>query len=99
MWARVARYEVEPERIDAAIEGFEAASQALLELRGTEGGYLLVDREDGSAITVTFWDSRDALTASEVAAAGLRRRAMEDAQGSVASVGVYEVAAEFGNSP
>ena len=83
-------------RRDRGVRGGVAGS---LELRGTEGGYLLVDREDGSAITVTFWASHEALSASEVAAAGLRRRAMEDAQGSVASVGVYEVAAEFGNSP
>ena len=97
MWARVARYVVEPERMDAAVVGFETASQALSELRGTRGGYLLIDREDGSAMTVTLWDSHDALRASEVAAAGLRRQAMEEAEGNVASVGVYEVAAEFGS--
>jgi heme-degrading monooxygenase HmoA len=95
MWARVARYEVEPERIDAAVEGFEAASERLAGLRGQRGGFLLVDRDDGSAVTVTLWESYDLLCASEVAAAGLRREAMADAQGSVASVSLYEVAAEF----
>jgi heme-degrading monooxygenase HmoA len=95
MWARVARYEVEAEHMDAAVRGFEAASERLAGLKGTRGGYLLVDREDGSAFTVTFWESRDALSASEVVAAGLRRQAMEEAQGQVSSVGVYEVAAEF----
>jgi heme-degrading monooxygenase HmoA len=95
MWARVARYEVEPERLDAAVEGFEKAAAGLAALRGTRGGFLLVDREEGAAMTVTLWESHDLLCASEVAAAGLRREAMAEAQGSVASVGLYEVAAEF----
>jgi heme-degrading monooxygenase HmoA len=97
MWARVARYEVEPERIDAAVQGFETAAKALAELRGTRGGYLLVDRHEGAAVTITLWESYDALCASEVAAAGLRRQAMGEAQGTVASVTLYEVAAEFGS--
>ena len=96
MWARVARYEVEPERLDAAVEGFENAAKDLAGLKGTRGGFLLVDREEGAAVTVTLWESHDLLCASEVAAAGLRRQAMADAQGSVASVALYEVAAEFG---
>jgi predicted secreted protein len=95
MWARVARYEVEPEQMDAAVSGFEAASEQLRGLRGAKGGYILVDRENGSAVTVTFWEGYDVLSASEVVAAGLRRKAMEEAQGQVSSVGVYEVAAEF----
>jgi heme-degrading monooxygenase HmoA len=95
MWARVARYEVDPEQMDAAVRGFEAATEQLRGLRGTRGGYLLVDRENGSAQTVTFWESHEALSASEVLAAGLRRQAMEEAQGQVSAVGVYEVAAEF----
>jgi hypothetical protein len=95
MWARVARYDVEPERIDEAISGFEQAAGELAKLRGTRGGYLLVDRDDGSALTVTLWESHDLMCASEVAAAGLRRQAMADAQGVVASVHLFEVAAEF----
>jgi heme-degrading monooxygenase HmoA len=97
MWARVARYEVEPEQLDAAVEGFESAAKALADLRGTRGGFLLVDREDGTALTMTLWESYDLMCASEVAAAGLRRQAMEQAQGTVAAVHLYEVAAEFGN--
>jgi heme-degrading monooxygenase HmoA len=97
MWARVARYEVEPEQLDAAVEGFESAARSLAELRGMQGGFLLVDRDDGAALTVTLWESYDLMCASEVAAAGLRRQAMEHAQGTVAAVHLYEVAAEFGN--
>jgi heme-degrading monooxygenase HmoA len=97
MWARVARYEVEPERMEAAVEGFEAAASGLSGLSGTRGGFLLVDREEGSVLTVTFWESWDALRSSDVAATVLRRQAMEEAQGQVASVAIYEVAAEFGN--
>ena len=98
MWARVARYEVEPDRLEAAVQGFENAAQGLAALRGTRGGFLLVDRHEGAAVTITLWESYDSLCASEVAAAELRRQAMGEAQGSVASVALYEVAAEFGSS-
>jgi predicted secreted protein len=98
MWARVARYEVEPEKLDDAVQGFEGAAEGLEALRGTRGGFLLVDRDEGAAITVTLWESYETLCASEVAAAGLRRQAMSEAQGSIASVSLYEVAAEFGSA-
>ena len=76
------------------------AANALADLRGTRGGYLLVDRESGEALTVTLWESYDLMCASEVAAAGLRRQAMEAAQGTVAAVHLYEVAADFdGGAP
>ena len=94
--ARVARYEIPPERIDDAIDGFQEAATALRELEGSEGGYLLVDREDGKAYTITFWASGGALESSDSRAASLRRRAMERADGSVECVDKLEVAVEFG---
>jgi heme-degrading monooxygenase HmoA len=95
MFARVSRYQVEPDRLDEAVEGFREASSALAELDGAAGGYLLVDWETGSAITITLWDSRNALDASDTRAASLRRRAMAASAGTVQAVEKYEVAVEF----
>ena len=96
MWARVARYEVEPERIDDAVQGFESIAAELGKIEGSKGAYLLVDREDGKTMTITFWEDRQALSTSEVAAARMRREAMAPADGSVQAVEVYEVSVEFG---
>jgi heme-degrading monooxygenase HmoA len=95
MQARLSQYSVDPDRVDEAIRGFQEASIDLRQLDGNKGGYVLVDRETGQLFTITFWDGQGALTSSEVRAAGLRKRAMEAAQGSVESVRCFEVAVEF----
>jgi heme-degrading monooxygenase HmoA len=48
MLARVARYEVDPARIDAAVQALAAAASEVEELEGFVGGYVLVDPEDGA---------------------------------------------------
>jgi hypothetical protein len=95
MWARVARYEVSPDRLDEARDAFEEGSQELGGLEGARGGYLLVDRESGAAITFTLWESYDAMCRSEVPAASLRRRAIGAVDGGVQAVECFEVAVEF----
>jgi heme-degrading monooxygenase HmoA len=99
MFARLSRYEVEPDRIDDAIQGFREASDALAELDGALGGYLLVDPETGNSITITLWESRAALDGSDTKAARLRRNAMEASGGSVQAVQTYEVPVEFRSTP
>ena len=96
MVARIARYRVEPERLDEAVRAFGEASQELSELRGAHGGYLLVDRETGTTITLTLWESHESMGASEVQAAALRRRAVSVVEGDVEAVECFDVPLEFG---
>lgn len=96
MFARVARYQVPPEQVDQAIEGFREAGLGLQELEGMVGGYLLVDAESGTLQTFTLWDNQRSLEQSQTRAASLRHRAVSDVDGSVESVAEYEVALEFG---
>jgi heme-degrading monooxygenase HmoA len=98
MYARVARYEVPPERLEAAAESFREAGAGLAQLDGFEGGYLLVDDEDGSLLTMTLWRSRTALESSETRASLLRGRAAQAVEGAVQSVRCYEVASELGET-
>ena len=70
MFARLARYEVPPERMDEAIDAFRAAVNDITGLQGLKGGSVLTDAEDGVIISMTFWDSRTAMEDSEVQAAG-----------------------------
>jgi heme-degrading monooxygenase HmoA len=89
--ARLARYAIEPDRIDDALEGFREAGRELAALEGYQGGHLLVDHDDGTLITLTLWQDRAALDRSEVRAASLRQRALRSVDGEVQSVTCYEV--------
>lgn len=95
MLARVARYEVDPARIDAAVQAFAAAASEVEELQGFVGGYVLVDPEDGRTMTVTLWENASVLENSERVAGNARRRAAETVGGSVLSVEKFEVAQEL----
>jgi heme-degrading monooxygenase HmoA len=95
MFARVARYRYPEERFDEAVEAFRTASEQLRDIEGNTGGYLLVDRDNSTALTVTFWESRAAMEASEVRASRLRNQAIGEVEGEVQAVDRCEVALDF----
>ena len=96
MFARVARYEVPPERMDDAIKAFREAVTEIEGIEGLKGGSVLVDAEDGVVMSMTFWDNRAAMEDSEVKAAGLRQQAAKEVDGTVVSVHCLDVVAEIG---
>jgi heme-degrading monooxygenase HmoA len=98
MFARVARYEVEPDRMDEAIEAFREAAAQLETIAGLMGGYVLSDSDDGVIMTMTFWENRSAMDNSEVKAAGLRQQAAKSVDGTVVSVHCLDVPIEIGSS-
>jgi heme-degrading monooxygenase HmoA len=98
MLARVARYEFEAGRIDAAVQAFGEAAKQVEQLDGFAGGYVLVDPEDGRTMTVTLWDNAALLESSERVAGKARREAAAAVDGSVLSVEKFEVAQELSGS-
>jgi heme-degrading monooxygenase HmoA len=98
VFARVARYDVEEGRMAEAVEAFREAASQLASLDGLQGGYVLTDEEEGVVMTITLWESRAAMDASEVRAARLRQDAAKQADGAVTSVQCLEVAVEIGSS-
>ena len=96
MFARVARYEVPPERMDDAVEAFREAVTEIDGLDGLRGGSVLTDAEDGVILSMTFWESRTAMEDSEVKAAGARQEAAKKVDGTVVSVHCLDVAVEIG---
>jgi heme-degrading monooxygenase HmoA len=98
VFARLARYEVPPERMDEAVEAFRAAVTEITGLEGLKGGSVLSDAEDGVIISMTFWETRAAMEDSEVQAAGLRRQAAQQVDGTVVSVHCLDVVAEIGTA-
>jgi heme-degrading monooxygenase HmoA len=97
MKARVARYEVAPERCNEAIDAFLDAAREIAAMDGFESGYVFVDSETGETMTLTFWESQAAADASATRATTARRRAVSAVDGEVASVQGFDVVREFGS--
>ena len=95
MFARVARYQMDPDRCSDAVESFRRAGQQIAELGGFRGGYVLIDSDAGEVMTVTLWENRAALDASDVQASRIRQDAIQNVEGETTSVGRYDVAIEL----
>lgn len=94
-YARVTMTEVPADRVDAGIESFR---QQVLEtargLPGYKGASLLLDRANGRAIGMSFWDSEEALADAtarmdEVRAETLRSMGVDPS--GLPAADVYEV--------
>ena len=92
MYARVSTIEGSPDKVDDATR--QTQEQTLPQLRQMEGfkGFVaLGDRQSGKMIGVSFWESEEALRATDEAASSVRSGAAEAADGVVAGVEHYEV--------
>jgi heme-degrading monooxygenase HmoA len=95
MFARVARYRIPQERFGEVVSAFREPVERLRGIQGNKGGYLLIDRDNCTATTLTLWDNQAALEASEVAAGRLRSEAVDALDGEVQTVDRCEVAIDF----
>jgi heme-degrading monooxygenase HmoA len=95
MVARVTTYEGAAGRLGELARGFEQAGDAVRELEGFEGAYLLVDRATGTAMTVALWSSRDAAETSAERAGHLRAEAADFSEHRVTGVETYDVPARI----
>ena len=91
MYARVSTYRSTGERADEAVSAFQNALGSIRDMQGVRDAYLLVDRESGKAMTITLWESEEAVRASSEAADRVRGEAAESFGGSIESVEIYEV--------
>ena len=92
MHARVTTIQGSPDKMDDATSHLQ--EQTLPQLRqmdGFEGFVSLGDRNSGKVIGVAFWESEEALRATEQAVSSVRSGAAEATGGIVASVEEYEV--------
>ena len=92
MFARMTRYEGgSPEAVDEALQ----VKRKVLptepgQTEGMSGAIFLVDRSAGTIVTVSLWESEDAMEAGEDKAKELRDEAT--GEGETSSVEHYEVA-------
>lgn len=92
MYARISTLEGSPEHID---EGLRQVRENVLpqiqQQEGFKGMVALADRQTGKTIGITFWESEEALKASEEAADRLREDSAEAMSDTIAGVERYEV--------
>ncbi len=94
MHARVSTFQgpTNPEQIE---EGLRYARENILpqarQMDGFKGVIGLLDRQSGKSLTVTLWESEQAMHASEEEANRLRRESTEATSETVAGVERYEV--------
>ena len=96
MHARTTTLELDPSRLDDAIRQLESEDvPRWKELDGFKGFTLLVDRQSGKALGTTYWESKEAMDASEEAVSPSRERAAETGGASSAPrVERFEVAVD-----
>ena len=96
MFARSFSVHASPDQLDQATQQLEEATSSIEELDGFRGGYFLVDRASGDAMTVTLWESEEAMRASIPAAREILSGVMQGISGgSVSEPRAYEVAVEL----
>ena len=92
MHARISTLEGSPEHIDEGLRQVrESVLPQLWRQEGFEGMVALADRQTGKTLGITFWESEEALRASEEAADRLREESAQTMSDTIAGVERYEV--------
>ena len=66
MFLRATRLQTPPDKVNEAIKNFEAnVLKGLRSAPGNQGAVLIVNRETGSGLGITYWESAKAMAASE----------------------------------
>ena len=90
MFARVSAYHAD-EDSEKLLEAFQDTIGPLQRVEGFSHGYFLVDAETGRAVSMTIWESEDAMAASEAGGEERRQRRSEISGASVDSVDHFEI--------
>jgi len=90
MFARVSTYRADQDS-DGLLQGFQDTIGPLQLVDGFSHAYFMVDRETGTAVSMTVWESENAMSASSDSAEDRRRQRSEAGNASVQSVDHYEI--------
>jgi heme-degrading monooxygenase HmoA len=92
MHARVSTIQGAPDKVDDVTrQTQEQTLPQLQKMEGFKGFVALGDRQSGKMLGVSFWESEEALRATDEAVSSVRSGAAEAADGIVAGVEEYEV--------
>jgi heme-degrading monooxygenase HmoA len=93
MHARVSTYRGDGDRL---LEGFESVRDALAAVDGFSHAYFMVDRESDKAMSITIWNSEEALLTSVAKADELRKLGADAGGAEIESVQHYEIGMTVG---
>jgi heme-degrading monooxygenase HmoA len=100
MFARVSTYRAEAgadgDAADKILEGFRSVAGPLEQIDGFSHAYFLVERGGGKAMSITIWQSQEALDASAAKADELRRTGSQTGGASIEAVESYEIGLTVG---
>jgi hypothetical protein len=96
MFARVSTYRAAD--ADKLLGGFQSVTGPLEQMDGFSHALFLVDRSSGKALSITMWESEQALSASVAKADELRKQGIEVGGGSIESVEHYEIGLTLGST-
>ena len=92
MHARVTTLQMDPDKVDGVADRLQNEDVPDFEkLDGYKGMTLVTDRSSGKTVAITFWESEDALNASEEAVKDARQRAADDGGAAEPQVERFEV--------
>jgi len=91
MFARIGWWEGSPEELDRwSLRSRNEVKPAVQAQAGALGAYWLLDRSGGRALTLTLWQSEEAMRASDEAAHRIQRGTIA-ASGAAVTTSWYEV--------
>ena len=83
MFLRATRVQAPPDKVNEAIKNFETnIVKGAQSAPGNQGAVLLVNRETGAALGITYWESANALAAAEQFGIQTRTQAVKNVPGS-----------------
>ncbi len=96
MWVRMSTFQGSPGQSDEEIEQQikvlkDNVIPTARQMDGYKGVLTIGDRSTGKSISLTFWESAEAMRASEEAADRLRQQAADEFQDEIAGVERFEV--------
>ena len=91
MFARVSTYKTGPKTTSDALT--EETLKQVLEIPGCLGIYFLNGKESDKALSITLWESEEALTASQQAANSIRAATAKEQNIQILEVEAFEVTA------
>src|ERR1700704_5438159 len=83
MFLRATRVQTPPEKADQSIENFKTnVLKNLRAAQGNQGAILLVNRETGAGVGITYWESAKAMAANEQVGIQSRAQTTKNVPGS-----------------
>ena len=92
MFARVTTTQGSPEQYDQTVRYIQEQLMPMLrQMPGIKGAFVLGDRQTGKGISITLWETEDAMNASVQAANQIRAQGVSGTSSVLEGVQGYEV--------